>query len=278
MTAPRRIVHVISSLAVGGAQGHLLQLLAEPTDGVRQDVIYFRDHDLRADAERLAGRVHHVPMAGPWGWRRLPQLTAAIGRGRYDVVQHASAARRHVRSAGRSRGPSPRDWWRPSTTWRLDWSTRPGAGSTGARPGMPDITIGISDAVRAWAVTTGGVPRAEDPGGALRHRRGAVRGPGSSGRARGARHRGGCARVVLCPARLDPQKNHGMLLRAFERVHRELPDAVLLLAGGRQLGSESLRARSARACRPHRRRRRGALAGGPERHVPPAGRVRTWWR
>ena len=86
MTAPRRIVHVISSLAVGGAQQHLLQLLAESTDGVRQDVIYFRDHDLRGEAERLTGRVRHVPMAGAWGWTRLPQLTAAIIRGRYDVV------------------------------------------------------------------------------------------------------------------------------------------------------------------------------------------------
>ena len=64
MTAPRRIVHVISSLAVGGAQRHLLQLLAESGDSVQQDVIYFRDHDLRRDAED-SGRVGPLLAHGP---------------------------------------------------------------------------------------------------------------------------------------------------------------------------------------------------------------------
>lgn len=236
MTAPRRIVHVISSLAVGGAQRHLLQLLDEPTDGVKQDVIYFRDHDLRADAERLAGRVHHVPMAGPWGWTRLPQLTAAIVRGRYDVV-HTHLLRADMYGALAARAARVRTLVATKhnlearlehPVWR--WLHRRTAG-------MPDITIGISDAVRAWAVATGGVPAPKTRVVLY----GIDAAPFADLDRAGARAELGIeadARVVLCPARLDPQKNHGMLLRAFERVHRELPDAVLLLAGGRQLGSE----------------------------------------
>ncbi|MDE2989621.1 MAG: glycosyltransferase [Chloroflexota bacterium] len=236
MTAPRRIVHVISSLAVGGAQGHLLQLLAEPTDGVQQDVIYFRDHDLRADAERLAGRVHHVPMAGPWEWTRLPQLTAAIARGRYDVVHthllradmYGALAARAARVPGLVATKHNLEARLEHPVWR--WLHRRTAG-------MPDVTIGISDAVRAWAVTTGGVPAAKTRVVLY----GIDAAPFANLDRSGARAELGIeagARVVLCPARLDPQKNHGMLLRAFERVHREQPDAVLLLAGGRQLGSE----------------------------------------
>jgi len=236
MTAPRRIVHVISSLAVGGAQGHLLQLLAEPTDGVQQDVIYFRDHDLRADAERLAGQVHHVPMAGLWGWTRLPQLTAAIVRGRYDVVHtHLLRADMYGALAARAARVPALVATKHNLEARLEhpvwrWLHRRTAG-------MPDITIGISDAVRGWAVTTGGVPAAKTRVVLY----GIDAAPFADLDRAAARAELGIeanARVVLCPARLDPQKNHGMLLRAFERVHRELPDAVLLLAGGRQLGSE----------------------------------------
>ena len=236
MTAPRRIVHVISSLAVGGAQRHLLQLLAESPDGVQQDVIYFRDHDLRADAERLAGRVHHVPMTGAWGWTRLPNLTAALIRGRYDVVHthllradmYGALAARAARVRGLVATKHNLESRLEHPVWR--WLHRRTAG-------MPDITIGISDAVREWAVTTGGAPAAKTRVVLY----GIDAAPFADLDRAATRAELGIepdARVVLCPARLDPQKNHGMLLRAFERVHREQPDAVLLLAGGRQLGSK----------------------------------------
>ncbi len=236
MTAPRRIVHVISSLAVGGAQRHLLQLLAEPADGVQQDVIYFRDHDLRADAERLAGQVRHVPMAGPWGWTRLPQLTAAIARGRYDVVHtHLLRADMYGALAARMARVPGLVATKHNLEARLEHPVWRRLHRRTAR--LPDVTIGISDAVREWAVATGGVPATKTRVVLY----GIDAAPFADLDRVAARAELGIeadARVVLCPARLDPQKNHGMLLRAFERVHRELPDAVLLLAGGRQLGSE----------------------------------------
>ena len=102
--------------------------------------------------------------------------------------------------------------------------------------GIPDATIGISDAVRAWAVSTGGAP-ASKTRVVLYGIDAAPFADLDQPRARAELGIEPRARVVLCPARLDPQKNHGLLLRAFERVHRELPDTVLLLAGGRQLGS-----------------------------------------
>ncbi|MCY4112582.1 MAG: glycosyltransferase [Chloroflexi bacterium] len=237
MTAPRRIVHVISSLAVGGAQGHLLQLLAQPEDGVQQDVIYFRDHDLRPDAQRLAGRVRHVPMAGPWGWTRLPQLTAAIVRGRYDVV-HTHLLRADMYGALAARVARVRGLvaTKHNLEARLEHPVWHWLHRRTAR--LPDLTIGISDAVREWAVTTGGAPP-EKTRVVLYGIDAAPFAELDRAAARSDLGIEASAKVVLCPARLDPQKNHGMLLRALERVHRELPDAVLLLAGGRQLGSEA---------------------------------------
>ena len=236
MTAPRRICHVISSLAVGGAQRHLLQLLAEVADGVEQDVVYFRDHDLRADAERLAGRVRCVPMAGPWGWTRLPQLTAAILHGRYDLV-HTHLLRADMYGALAARAARVRGLVATKHNLEARLEHPVWRRLHGRTAGMPDLTIGISDAVREWAVTTGGAPPAKTRVVLY----GIDAAPFADLDQAGARAALGIdpdARVVLCPARLDPQKNHGMLLRAFERVHRELPDTVLLLAGGRQLGSE----------------------------------------
>ena len=135
---------------------------------MQQDVIYFRDHDLRADIERLAGRVHHLPMAGAWGWTRLPQLTAAIMRGRYDVVHthllradmYGALAARMARVRGLVATKHNLEARLEHPVWR--WLHRRTAG-------MPDVTIGISNAVREWAVTTGGAPPAKTPGGALRH-------------------------------------------------------------------------------------------------------------
>ena len=236
MTTRRRVVHVITSLAVGGAQRHLLQLLTDPADGLQQDVIYFRDHDLRDAAERLAGGVRHIPMAERWGWVWVPRLAGAIDAGDYDVV-HTHLLRADMYgavAAHMARAPAlvatkhnlEERLERPAWRWLHRRTAR-----------MPDITIGISEAVRQWAVTTGG---------AAASRTRVVHYGIDAGRFAGldraaAREALGLdltAPVVLCPARLDPQKNHGLLLRAFEVVRRDVPDAVLLVAGGPQLGSE----------------------------------------
>ena len=175
-------------------------------------------------------------MAGAWGWTRLPQLTAAIVRGRYDVV-HTHLLRADMYGALAARAARVRALvaTKHNLEARLEHPVWRWLHRRTAR--LPDLTIGISDAVREWAVTTGGAPPAKSRVVLY----GIDAAPFAELDRAGVRAELGIephARVVLCPARLDPQKNHGMLLRAFERVHRELPDAVLLLAGGRQLGSE----------------------------------------
>jgi len=52
-------------------------------------------------------------------------------------------------------------------------------------------------------------------------------------------------RVLLCVARLEPPKEHGLLLRAFHRLSARAPDVKLLLVGSGRLESE-LRALAAR--------------------------------
>lgn len=45
-------------------------------------------------------------------------------------------------------------------------------------------------------------------------------------------------RVVLCVGRLDPVKNHALLLRAFAGLTRSVPNICLLLAGGGRIEGE----------------------------------------
>jgi len=45
-------------------------------------------------------------------------------------------------------------------------------------------------------------------------------------------------RVLLCVGRLDPVKNHALLLRAFAALNRRVPNLCLLLAGGGRIEGE----------------------------------------
>lgn len=235
MTGPRRVVHITTSLAVGGAQRHLLQLLTNSPDGLQQDVIYFRDHDLRQEIASHAGQVHHIPMASLWGLALMPQLVRTISAGKYDIVHtHLLRADMFGAVASRLARVPALVTTKHNLEERLD---QPGWRWLHRRTArLPDLTIGISEAVREWAVTTGGAPASRtrvvhygiDTQDFAHVDRVAAREvldlePGIP--------------VVMCPARLDPQKNHALLLRALQLVRQQLPDAVLLLAGGRQLGS-----------------------------------------
>lgn len=236
MMESRRIVHIISSLAVGGAQRHLLDLLTDPSDCLHQDVIYFRDHDLCEEAKQLAGHVYHIPMASYWGGVMFPRLVAIIASGQYDVVHtHLLRADMYGALAARLARTPALLATKHNMEERLEQSFWRCVHRRMAR--MPDITIAISEAVKAWAVETAGSPPAKTR--VVYYGIDAGRFVGlDQTQARTALGVDQNARVMLCPARLDPQKNHGMLLRAFEVVLREVPDAVLLISGSRQLGSE----------------------------------------
>lgn len=234
MTATPRVLHIITSLAAGGAQRHLLDLLPGLGGPDTLDLVYFRDDDLREAMRPIVGSIRRLPMAGPAGILRLPALIAAVRSGGYDLVHtHLLRADIYGALAARPAGVRcvvstkhnverrlDRPWWRAlhrATSWPV---TR---------------TICISAAVQAWAVQTG------TPAQRTRLiRYGLDPTPfqcTDRGQARWALGVGPEQLAVLCPARLDPQKNHAMLLRAFAEIEAEFPDVRLLLAGGRQLGS-----------------------------------------
>lgn len=52
--------------------------------------------------------------------------------------------------------------------------------------------------------------------------------------------------VVLFPAITHPHKNHSLLIQAMKRVHRDRPDALLVLTGGAGLAADEVAAEIAR--------------------------------
>lgn len=66
--------------------------------------------------------------------------------------------------------------------------------------------------------------------------------------------------VILYPAITYPHKNHGLLVEAFAEVHRQRPDALLVLTGGRGGEEDRLRAQIDRLGLRHRVRRTGRIS------------------
>lgn len=234
MSATPHALHIITSLAVGGAQRHLLSLLPGLGKPETQDLIYFRDHDLRAAFEPLVRRIRHLPMAGLAGPFLIPTLATAIKAGNYDIV-HTHLLRADVYGVIAARMARVRSViaTKHNLEHRLErWYWRRVHRTTTQ---LVDRTVCISCAVRDWAVQTAGVPSTRvrvitygiDPA------------PYIAADRVSARARLGLTdsdRVLLCAARLDPQKNHPLLLHAFADVRHAIPEARLLLAGSAQLG------------------------------------------
>lgn len=236
-----RVLQIVTSLAVGGAQRHLLELLP----GLRQfadiDLVYFRDHDLRPEFEACVERLAHLPMAGPFGAVRLPHLAAFIRRGRFALVHtHLLRADMYGALAARAVGVRAIVSTKHNIESRLESSSARALHALATRPTRR--TIAISEAVARWATQHLGVPRNRIE--VIRY--GLDPAPFSDlDREAARRELGFQAQVplVLCPARLDPQKRHDVLLRAFAQVRRDISNAQLLCAGETQLGGPDYRTR-----------------------------------
>ena len=241
MTRSRpRVLQIVTSLAVGGAQRHLVELLPGLREFADIDLVYFRDHDLRPEFEACVERIAHIPMAGPFGAVRLPHLAALIRRGRYALVHtHLLRADMYGALAARAVGVRAIVSTKHNIEARLESSSARALHALATRPTRR--TIAISEAVAGWTNQQLGVPG--DRIEVIRY--GLDSGPFSGlDRAAARRELGIEAGVplVLCPARLDPQKRHDVLLRAFAKVRRTIGDAQLLCAGETQLGGPAYRA------------------------------------
>ncbi|MCY3894859.1 MAG: glycosyltransferase [Chloroflexi bacterium] len=231
----------MTSLAVGGAQRHLLELLPGLREFAEIDLVYFRDHDLRPEFEACVDGMSHIPMAGPLGAVLLPRLAVQIRRGRYALV-HTHLLRADMYGSLAARGVGIR----AIVSTKHNIETRLGSASARALHALATRptrrTIAISEAVARWANQQLGVPR--DRLEVIRY--GLDPAPFTGLSRTAARHELGVEAdtpLVLCPARLDPQKRHDVLLRAFARVRQSLGNAQLLCAGETQLGGPAYRAR-----------------------------------
>ena len=237
----RRVLQIVSSLAVGGAQRHLLALLPGLREFADFDLVYFRDHDLRSDFEGCVESVIHVPMAGPFGAVRLPRLAALIRQGNYALVHtHLLRADMYGALAARAVGVGAIVSTKHNIEARLASASARALHALATRPTRS--TIAISEAVARWANEQLGVQR--DRIDVIRY--GLDPAPFVGVDREAARRELGIesnAPVVLCPARLDPQKRHDLLLQSFARVRTKVPDAQLLCAGETQLGGPVYRAR-----------------------------------
>ena len=241
MNVRPRVLHIITSLAVGGAQRHLLALLSGLSRSVDIDVLYFRDHDLRHHVERVADGVLYLPMAGRAGILHLPRLVALIRRGDYSIVHtHLLRADVYGALAARVAGVSAVVSSKHNIEARL--ASMPSRALYRLTTRSTRRTIAISDAVAKWAVNELGVMDEDirvvryglDPMPFNRI---------SQAEARRILGVDADVPLILCPARLDPQKRHDVLLRAFALVLEDFPRAVLLCVGDTQLGGASYRSK-----------------------------------
>lgn len=236
-----RILQIVTSLAVGGAQRHLLELLPGLCEFGEIDVVYFRDHDLRSQFEARVNHVTFLPMAGPFGAVHMPRLARLIRRGRYDLVHtHLLRADMYGALAARAVGVRAIVSSKHNVEARLAAAASRALHALATRPTLR--TIAISESVARWANEQLGISR--DRIEVIRY--GLDPAPFKGLNQVAARRELGIeakALVALCPARLDPQKRHDVLLRAFSRVRGKLTSAQLLCVGETQLGGPTYRAR-----------------------------------
>lgn len=88
-----KLLHVIPSLGVGGAENHLLQLIEGTVDaGHDVTVIYlteedpFADTDLTAEMREAGAAVHHIPIRGRLDPLGLLRLILHVRQAGYDLV------------------------------------------------------------------------------------------------------------------------------------------------------------------------------------------------
>ena len=240
MTSRPRILQVITSLAVGGAQHHLLSLIPAITKSADVDLLYFRDHDLRREFEPMVKSVSHLPMAGPAGAIRLPELVACIRHRRYSLVHtHLLRADMYGALAARVAGVNAIVSTKHNIEARL--ASAPSRLMHRIATHPTTRTIAISSAVSRWTVERLGV----DAQTVRVIRYGLAPSSFNTSDRTTARLDLGIdveTPVLLCPARLDPQKRHDVLLRSFARVRTKVPGALLLCAGETQLGGTAYRA------------------------------------
>lgn len=236
MTDRPRVLHIITSLAVGGAQRHLLRLIAGLSEQYDCDLVYFKDDDLLPEFTSVTRNVTRIGLGGPSAPLRLWSLIRHIRRGRYNLV-HTHLLKADVWGALAARLAGV-----PVISSKHNAEKILQNQAVGALHGLISLLnhriIALSSGVAEYMTQTG---RITGPRMVVIHY-GLDPEPPAESEASGVRRELAISSdtpLALCLARLDPQKDHATLLRAWSRVVAAHPEARLLLAGGTQLGGEA---------------------------------------
>jgi glycosyltransferase involved in cell wall biosynthesis len=235
-----RILHVITSLARGGAQAHLLELMrGQKRRGHEVELAYFKDPEMVADFAPVIDFPFALDMEDLASAALLGRLWGLTAAAKPDVL-HTHLLKADAYGAVVGRFGAPRvtiaSKHNDEAALRRPWIAR----LHGLLSRLDDRIIVCSDHVGEYMVETGRVPAnkvrriyygidldrplalAEPQMREVRRDLGLpARGP-----------------FLLCVGRLDPQKGHPYLIEAMHQVVERFPDATLLIVGAAQQGSE----------------------------------------
>ncbi|HEX2035303.1 MAG TPA: glycosyltransferase, partial [Chloroflexota bacterium] len=237
---PLRILHVITSLARGGAQTHLLELMrGQRRRGHTVELAYFKDPHMVEEFLPVAGFPMALEMENLASAALLGRLWGLVSAVKPDVLHtHLLKADAYGAVAGRfgrarvtiaSKHNDEAALRRPWVARVHGWLSR-----------LDDRVIVVSDHVGRYMVETGRVPAAKirrvyyginlDRPLAL-----------AESQVREIRRELGLPRqgpILLSVGRLDPQKGHPYLFEAMRQVAARIPEARLVVVGAAQQGSE----------------------------------------
>lgn len=229
-----KILHVINTLAAGGAELHLLTLCRRlQRQGVELTVACFREQvkgsrGLRPEFEQAGVRVVHLaPRPGfPGAW--LSQFARLLQDERPDILHTHLPRADLVGVVGRVLQPSLRWICSVHDIYQESWSGRRALPLFGFVWRRADAVIAISSAVKKWLSKQRRVPL--DKMVVLHY--GVELAPFRRPRVDLRQDWGLDQQAVIGSiGRLEPRKAHDCLLRAMPAILQQTPRAALLIAG-----------------------------------------------
>ncbi len=238
---PLRILHVITSLARGGAQAHLLELMkGQKRRGHAVELAYFKDPEMVEEFLPVAGYPFALGMQELASAALLGRLWGLVSSVKPDVLHtHLLKADTYGAVVGRfgDAGVTIASKHNDEAVLRRGWVAR----LHGLLSRWDDRIIVCSDHVGRYMVETGRVPpdRVRRVYYGISLDRPLALAESQVREIRREFELPGQGPLLLCVARLDPQKGHPYLFAAMQEVCGQFPDARLVVVGGAQQGSEA---------------------------------------
>lgn len=231
-----KVLHIITSLAVGGAQNHLKILVKGlAQNGWQSDVVFFKDPAMQPEFAPLAGSVRHVPLGRTSLPQTLWQLRRLIEEDGYAII-HTHLLKADAMGALAGALTSV-----PTVSTKHNDERvllNPAIGAVhGLLSRLNARIVVISRHVGEFMRTRGRVPARKIvhiPYGIELSRQTPPDVPDTNQASPEPR--------FISIGRLDPQKGYESLLYAVAAVKRHVPDVRLWVVGDTQHGGEDYRA------------------------------------